>query len=48
MSIFAKNKNAICYTNLIIKVRQYKDGSPMFYLEKVINDSVKANSEVEK
>ena len=48
MSIFAKNKNAICYTNLIIKVRQYKDGSPMFYLEKVINDSVKANSVVEK
>ena len=38
MSIFAKNKNAICYTNLIIKVRQNKDGSPMFYLEKVIND----------
>tara|TARA_Y100001963_G_scaffold155262_1_gene245946 strand:- start:19 stop:249 length:231 start_codon:yes stop_codon:yes gene_type:complete len=48
MSIFAKNKNAICYTNLIIKVRQYKDGSPLFYLEKVINDSVKANSVVEK
>tara|TARA_R100001594_G_scaffold64839_2_gene99171 strand:- start:813 stop:1043 length:231 start_codon:yes stop_codon:yes gene_type:complete len=48
MSIFAKNKNAICYTNLIIKVRQYKNGSPLFYLEKVINDSVKANSVVEK
>ena len=48
MSIFAKNKHAFCFTNLIIKVRSYRDGSPLFYLEKVINDSVKANSMVEK
>tara|TARA_R100000008_G_C3583983_1_gene170680 strand:- start:1554 stop:1784 length:231 start_codon:yes stop_codon:yes gene_type:complete len=48
MSIFAKNKHAICYTNLIIKVKSYQNGSPLFYLEKVINDGVKANSMVEK
>ena len=48
MSIFAKNKNAHCITNLIIKVRQYDDGSPLFYLDKVINDAEKAYSIVEK
>ena len=48
MSIFAKNKNAFCTTNLIIKVKQYKGGSPLFYLDKVINDSEKAYSIVEK
>ncbi len=48
MSIFAKNKNAFCTTNLIIKVRQYKGGSPTFYLDRVINDSEKAFSVVEK
>ena len=48
MSIFAKNKNAFCTTNLIIKVRQYDGGSPMFYLDRVINDSEKAYSVVEK
>ena len=42
MSIFAKNKNAFCTTNLIIKVKQYKGGSPLFYLDKVINDAEKA------
>ena len=48
MSIFAKNKNAFCTTNLIIKVRQYDGGSPMFYLDRVVNDSTKAFSVVEK
>ena len=48
MSIFAKNKNAFCTTNLIIKVRQYDGGSPLFYLDKVINDAEKAYSIVEK
>ena len=48
MSIFAKNKNAFCTTNLIIKVRQYNGGSPTFYLDRVINDSEKAYSVVEK
>ena len=48
MSIFAKNKNAFCCTNLIIKVRQYNGGSPLFYLDRVINDSEKAYSVVEK
>ena len=48
MSIFAKNKNAFCTTNLIIKVRQYDGGSPMFYLDRVVNDSTKAYSVVEK
>ena len=41
MSIFAKNKNAFCTTNLIIKVKMYDGGSPLFYLDKVINDSEK-------
>jgi hypothetical protein len=48
MSIFAKNKNAFCTTNLIIKVKQYDGGSPLFYLDKVINDNDKAYSIVEK
>jgi hypothetical protein len=48
MSIFAKNKNAFCTTNLIIKVRQYNGGSPLFYLDRVINNSEKAYSVVEK
>ena len=48
MSIFAKNKNAFCTTNLIIKVRQYDGGSPMFYLDRVVNDCTKAYSVVEK
>ena len=48
MSIFAKNKNAHCITNLIIKVKMYDGGSPLFYLDKVINDSEKAYSIVEK
>ena len=48
MSIFAKNKNAFCTTNLIIKVKMYDGGSPLFYLDKVINDADKAYSIVEK
>jgi hypothetical protein len=48
MSIFAKNKNAFCTTNLIIKVKMYNGGSPMFYLDRVINDMTKAFSVVEK
>ena len=48
MSIFAKNKNAHCTTNLIIKVKMYDGGSPLFYLDKVINDGEKAYSIVEK
>ena len=48
MSIFAKNKNAFCTTNLIIQVRQYKDGSPLFYLDRVVNDGTKAQSVADK
>ena len=48
MSIFAKDKNAFRTTNLIVKVRQYKGGSPLFYLDRVVNDSTKAYSVVEK
>jgi len=48
MSVFAKNKNASCFTNLIIKVKQYDGGSPLFYLEKVINDNTKAQTLIEK
>ena len=48
MSIFAKNKNAFCTTNLIIKVKMYDGGSPLFYLDKVINDAEKAYAIVEK
>ena len=48
MSIFAKNKNAFCTTNLIIKVRQYNGGEPLFYLDRVVNNSEKAYSVVEK
>ena len=52
MSIFAKKEGAICFTHLIIKVKQYDTGksttSPLFYLEKVINDGEKARKVVEK
>jgi hypothetical protein len=48
MSLFAKDKNAICFTNLIIKVKQYHGGSPLFYLEKVINDDAKAQTLIQK
>ena len=48
MSIFGKDKNAIVYTHLIIRVRKYYDQNPSFYLENTIADDTKANSVVEK
>ena len=48
MSIFAKNKNAHCTTNLIVKVRQYKDGDHFFSIDKVVVDSDKATAVAEK
>jgi len=48
MSIFAKDKNAFCTTNLIVKVRQYKDGDHFFSIDRVVVDSEKAYSIVEK
>jgi len=46
--MFGKNKNAIMYTHLIIRVRKYMDQSPNFYLENTVADSDKAQSVVEK
>ena len=48
MSIFAKNKNAFCTTNLIVKVRQYKDGDQFFSIDRVVVDSDKATAVAEK
>ena len=48
MSIFAKNKNAHCTTNLIVKVRQYKDGDHFFSIDRVVVDSDKATAVAEK
>jgi len=48
MSIFAKDKNAFCTTNLIVKVRQYKDGEHFFSIDRVVVDSDKATSVAEK
>jgi len=48
MSIFAKNKNAIVSTHLIIRVRKYMDQNPNFYLESTVADDTKAISVVEK
>jgi len=48
MSIFAKDKNAFCTTNLIIKIRQYKDGEHFFSVDRVVVDSNKATAVVEK
>jgi len=48
MSIFGKDKNAIVYTHLIIRVRKYYDQDPNFYLESTVADSTKAQSIVEK
>jgi len=42
MSIFGKDKNAIVYTHLIIRVRKYMDQSPNFYLESTVADDTKA------
>ena len=48
MSIFGKDKNAIVYTHLIIRVRKYMDQSPNFYLESTVADDTKAQSVVDK
>ena len=48
MSIFAKDKNAFCTTNLIVKVRQYKDGEQLFSINSVVVDSEKARTVAEK
>ena len=48
--MFGKNKNAILYTHLIVKVRKYKDQEPYFSLYSVpaIADETKARLTVEK
>ena len=48
--MFGKNKNAILYTLLIVKVRKYKDQEPYFSLYSVpaIADETKAQDTVEK
>ena len=46
--MFGKNKNAIMYTHLIIRVRKYYDQPPNFYLESTVADDTKARSVVEK
>ena len=48
--MFGKNKNAILYTHLIVKVRKYKDKEPYFSLYSVpaIADETKAKDTVEK
>ena len=46
--MFGKNKNAIMYTHLIIRVRKYMDQSPNFYLESTVADDTKAQSVVDK
>ena len=46
--MFGKNKNAIMYTHLIVRVRKYMDQNPNFYLESTVADSAKAQSVVEK
>ena len=46
--MFGKNKNAIMYTHLIIRVRKYMDQNPNFSLESTVADDTKAISVVEK
>ena len=48
--MFGKNKDAILHTNLIVKVRKYKDTEPYFSLYTVpaIADETKARESVEK
>ena len=48
--MFGKNKNAILYTHLIVKVRKYKDKEPYFslYYVPAIADETKAKDTVEK
>ena len=47
-NMFGKNKNAIMYTHLIIKVRKYMDQNPNFYLESTVADEKKATEVTEK
>ena len=48
--MFGRNKNAFLTTNLIVKVRKYKDTEPYFSLYTVpaIADQTKATETVEK
>ena len=48
--MFGKNKNAILYTHLIIRVRKYKDDKPYFSFHSMpaIADETKARLTVEK
>ena len=48
--MFGKNKNAILYTHLIVKVRKYEDQQPWFslYNTPAIADETKAREVVEK
>ena len=48
--MFGKDKNAILYTHLIVKVRKYKDQQPYFslYSTPAIADETKARDTVEK
>ena len=48
--MFGKNKGAIITTNLIVKVRKYKDDNPLFsfYNKAAIADDVKASEAVIK
>ena len=48
--MFGKDKNAILYTHLIVKVRKYKDQEPYFslYSTPAIADETKARDTVEK
>jgi len=50
MSIFGKNKNAIVFTNLIVKVRKYENQKPYFsfHEQPAISDETKAKAVVEK
>ena len=48
--MFGKDKNAILYTHLIIRVRKYKDDKPYFSFHSMpaIADETKARLTVEK
>jgi len=48
--MFGKNKQAILYTHLIVKVRKYKDDKPYFSFHSMpaIADETKARLTVEK
>ena len=47
-NMFGKDKNAIMYTHLIIRVRKYMDQNPNFYLESTVADEKKATEVTEK